>query len=96
MMTIETYLRFGSALLLVLAAIGLLVALLRILSRRFGLPSVSHRGSRIGIEDVRSLDHRRRIVLIRCGDREHLLLLGVNTETVIESTTCRSIEEKKA
>ena len=31
------------------------------------------------------IDPRRRLAIVRCDDREHLLILGTNSETVIES-----------
>ncbi len=40
---------------------------------------------RLKIVEFMPLDHRRRLVLIRRDDREHLLVLGANGETVVES-----------
>lgn len=37
------------------------------------------------VEDALFLDAKRRIVLIRRGDKCHLLLLGANSDAVIES-----------
>lgn len=42
-------------------------------------------GSRLAVVEIRALDSRRRLVLIRRDDKEHLLLLGPATEIVIET-----------
>ncbi len=40
---------------------------------------------RLKIVEFLPVDHKRRLVLVRCDDREHLLLLGQESETVIET-----------
>lgn len=77
------YLRFIAALVFVLA----LLAGCAWLARRFGfLPQVAaRRGARKRLEilEILPLDARRRMVLIRRDDVEHLLLVGEG-ETVVE------------
>jgi hypothetical protein len=40
---------------------------------------------RLKIVEFMPIDHRRRLVLVRRDDREHLLLLGPQGETVVET-----------
>lgn len=85
------YLRFVLALLFVLGLIGVLAILLR----RFGPGAASlairRRGQtrRLQIVEVAAIDARRRLVLVKRDDREHLILLGANTELLIESVPAR-------
>ena len=78
------YLRFVLALVFVLALIGLASWLVR----RFGLggrvagPRAGAR--RIGIVEAATIDAKRRLVLVRRDDVEHLLLIGGSTDLVVE------------
>jgi flagellar protein FliO/FliZ len=84
-MTAGTYLQFVLALAFVLA----LIAVLAWAVKRFGLFAhvVPVRGGkkRITVVESAPLDAKRRLVLIRRDDREHLLLLGANGDAVVES-----------
>lgn len=78
-MDLVGYLQFVAALALVLGLIGGLAWLVK----RSGVagslvPTSARRGAgrRLGIVEVLPLDPRRKLVLVRCDDREHLLLLG--------------------
>ena len=42
------------------------------------------RAKRIGESEALPLDARRRLILLRRDDREHLVILGTNGETVVE------------
>lgn len=84
-MEFTVYLRFIVALIFVLALIGLLAWL----AKRFGpggraAPTVG-RNRRLAIVETRPIDGRRRLVLIRRDDVEHLLVLGAGGEVVIET-----------
>jgi flagellar protein FliO/FliZ len=67
------------ALIFVLALIGVLTAL----ARRFGLGYSNrfrgNRGNRLSISETIPLDARRKLVLIRRDEVEHLVLLGAGT-----------------
>lgn len=83
-MEFSNYFRFIFALVFVLALIGLLTWLLR----RFGLGGGRPRtgnGKRLGVVEALAIDGRRRLVLVRRDDSEHLLVLGPNSETVVET-----------
>lgn len=64
-----------------LAAV-LLLALLAAHGLR-GTAVARHTGRRLRIEEAIALDTRRRLVLIRCDQREALLLLGDGAGTVV-------------
>jgi flagellar protein FliO/FliZ len=89
-LNLETLLRFALALAAVLALIGFTGWVLRRLVAS-GLVTGTllsvgpGRPQRLGIIEVRQLDVRRRLVLIRRDDVEHLLLLGATGEIVIET-----------
>ena len=79
------YWRFVIALVFVLALIFAVAWVVR----RFGLGGARAtpmgRQRRLAIQEVLVLDARRRLVLIRRDDTEHLVLLGANGETVLEN-----------
>ncbi|MBK8208566.1 MAG: FliO/MopB family protein [Rhodospirillales bacterium] len=82
-MNIVDYGQFVLALLFVLGLIGAAA----LLARRFGLAqTVRPQGERRRLAVVESLaiDGKRRLLLVRRDDVEHLLILAPATETVIE------------
>lgn len=82
----DNYIRFVAALVFVLALIGLFGFLLRRFGPHAGL-AVQRRGQqrRLGIVEVLALDARRRLVLVRRDGVEHLLLLGLGDDRVVEA-----------
>ena len=76
--------RFIAALVFVLALmLGLSAVMKRLHARTAGLPAGRRR--RLRVVETLPLDARRRAVLIRRDDREHLVILGVGADTVIET-----------
>jgi len=89
------YFRFLFALIFVIA----LIALLALIARRagFGYPAALNKASnvkRLEIIETASVDGRRRLVLVRRDNVEHLLIIGQNSETVIE-TRIKSTQNSK-
>lgn len=85
-MEITEYLRFLFALMFVVG----LIAGTAYLARRFGLaPGMATGGTgttkRLEIVESLGLDPKRRMLLVRRDGREHLILLGLEGETVIET-----------
>jgi flagellar protein FliO/FliZ len=79
-MDVTTYLQFLASLVFVLALIGLAA----FIARRAGLGTRTRGGSRrLGVVEVLPLDGRRKLVLVRCDEREHLIILGSSGETVV-------------
>jgi flagellar protein FliO/FliZ len=79
----DAYPRYLAALVFVLGLIGVFAWLLR----RFGPPArfrVSGR-HRLSIVEIAPIDARRRLVLLRRDDTEHLILLGQTQDLVIET-----------
>lgn len=82
-MTPDSYPRYLVSLIFVLGLIGLFAWLLR----RFGPPS-RLRGPgkrRLSIVEILPVDARRRLVLLRRDDTEHLILIGQGQDLVVES-----------
>lgn len=75
--------RVVAALVLVLGLIGIAA----LVARRVGFAGASGlragKARRLGIVETIALDPKRRLVLVRCDDREHLLLLGPNADLVV-------------
>lgn len=73
------------------SAFVFVISLMLLLSwglKRLGLSATKMAGGgkrRLKVVEFLSLDHRRRLVLVRRDDREHLLLLGPQSETVVET-----------
>jgi flagellar protein FliO/FliZ len=82
--------RFFIAFLVVLALIGLTAWLVR----RFGASRLGGttrgRQPRLAVIDAASVDGRRRLVLIRRDNTEHLLMIGGPTDVVIEPNIVRA------
>ncbi|CAN5198132.1 flagellar biosynthetic protein FliO [soil metagenome] len=83
------------ALLIVLALIGLATWLVR----RFGGSSLgagSNRGRmpRLAVIDAAAVDGRRRLVLVRRDNVEHLLMIGGPTDVVVEPNIVRSMPQR--
>jgi flagellar protein FliO/FliZ len=84
-MDLDIYLRFLLALLLVLA----LIAALTWAARRFGfgghLVPNAGKSPRLSVVEVKTLDQRRKLVLVRCDQREYLVLLGAGQDLLLDS-----------
>ncbi|WP_165219301.1 flagellar biosynthetic protein FliO [Affinirhizobium pseudoryzae] len=84
---------YGSRLFIAIAGVGLgllcLVVVLMLMRRRQGpapfLRGGKNRQPRLQVLDAAAVDARRRIVLIRRDDVEHLVMIGGPTDVVIES-----------
>ncbi|HCX66978.1 flagellar biosynthetic protein FliO [Parvibaculum sp.] len=77
--------RFVAALAFILGLIGVCA----ILARRFGFaPGASPAGGqrRLGIVEVKAIDAKHRLLLIRRDGKEHLILTGGETPLLIESS----------
>jgi flagellar protein FliO/FliZ len=73
-----------------LMAFGVVVALIGLtawLGRRFGAGGFARKGRRqrrLSVLEVLPLDNRRRLVLVRRDEAEHLLLIGGPSDIVVE------------
>ena len=83
-MDLVLILKFISAFVFVIALMFLFSWVLK----RMGLSNSSLSNAvkrRLSVVEFISVDHRRKLVLVRCDDKEHLLLLGAQSETVVET-----------
>ncbi len=86
-----TFARLALAVVVVLA---LLLALRWILARTGAggtIPFSRNRQQRLAVLDVAAVDSRRRLVLVRRDNVEHLLLIGGPTDLVVEQTIYRGV-----
>ena len=86
-MDLGEYFRFFMALAFVLLLIAGLAALVRRSGFGERLAATPNPGSerRLALIEVRPLDAKRKLVLLRRDDREHLVLLGATSDLLIES-----------
>src|SRR6266571_2073864 len=83
--------RFFVAFLIVLALIGAIAwAVRRFGSGRLGA-STRGRQPRLAVIDYASVDGRRRLILVRRDNVEHLLMIGGPTDVVVEPNIVRAI-----
>lgn len=91
-MSIGMYLNFVLALLFVIGLIGLAAWTYRRFAMGRGTPlRLGAKSARLDVVEVRAIDARRRLVLVRRDTVEHLLLLGPTTETVVEAGIARTV-----
>ena len=84
-MEVMDYFRFLLALVFVLGLIGVLATLAR--RAGLGFPAAAIKPGnkrRLSVVEVTAVDGRRRMVLVRRDDVEHLLLISPTSEMVIE------------
>lgn len=85
-MDMDGYLRFILALVFVIGLIAIFAALARRAGWGFPAAAIKRAGSRrLAVVEVTPLDGRRRLILVRRDDTEHLLLVGPTSELLIET-----------
>ncbi|MEZ5669592.1 MAG: flagellar biosynthetic protein FliO [Alphaproteobacteria bacterium] len=85
-MALDDYLRFVLALAFVLGLIAVCAWLFRRYARGGGMPRRTTGGRRrLAVVEAIALDTRRKLVLVRRDDREHLIIIGQQSETVVET-----------
>lgn len=77
-------LRLAAAMVFVLSLMGGLALVLKRLGLT-GSPSVPANKRRLQIIESLALDSRRRAVIIQRDDKQHLVILGPNSETIVET-----------
>jgi len=77
--------RWFAGLATVVGLIGLAALGLRRFGASIGLAAPGGHARRLQVAETVALDPRRRLVLVRRDDTEHLILLGGERETVVES-----------
>jgi flagellar protein FliO/FliZ len=88
--------RFFIAFLVVLALIGLTAWLVRRFgASRLGGGAARGRQPRLAVIDAATVDGRRRLVLIRRDNVEHLLMIGGPTDLVVEPNIVRAVGSRE-
>jgi flagellar protein FliO/FliZ len=82
--------KMAAALAMTLALIGALAYAVR----RFGMVELRapNASRRLRVVETLYLDPRRRLVLVRCDDAEHLLLLSAAGDRAIATTPAKTVE----
>ncbi|MBK8908546.1 MAG: flagellar biosynthetic protein FliO [Rhodospirillales bacterium] len=82
---LNDYLQYALALVFVLALIGLLAALAKRLGMGGATPRRRGRDRRLSVTEALALDGKRKLMLVRRDGVEHLIIVGPNSETVVEA-----------
>ncbi|MFO1185896.1 MAG: flagellar biosynthetic protein FliO [Bauldia sp.] len=84
--------QFLAVLILVLVLMALVVGLVRFVAGgSFASGLKRQRAPRLGLVDTLPVDQRRRLILVRRDQFEHLLLIGGPTDVVVEQTIFRGV-----
>lgn len=90
----QTPVTFIVAFVIVLALIGLVTWLIRrFAGNRLGASTSRGRMPRLAVIDAAAVDGRRRLVLVRRDNVEHLLMIGGPTDIVVEPNIVRAQRE---
>ncbi len=90
----QTPVTFIVAFVIVLALIGLVTWLIRrFAGNRLGASASRGRMPRLAVIDAAAVDGRRRLVLVRRDNVEHLLMIGGPTDIVVEPNIVRAQRE---
>lgn len=87
------YIQLGVALALVLAMMGLLSFILKKIN--FAQSGMANKNTRIKIIEQRMIDSKHKVAIIRCDDKDHLVILGQNGDTVIRADMDMPPEKSK-
>jgi flagellar protein FliO/FliZ len=89
-------LRFVIAFIVVLGLIGVTAYVVRRFGgERLGTATARGRQPRLAVVDSAAVDGRRRLLLIRRDNVEHLLMIGGPTDVVVESTIVRAAAQPR-
>jgi len=92
-MEIREILRFISALIFVVSLMGGLWLVLKRMGINGGFTLQQGKKRRMAIIEILPLSAKHKAVLLRCDDKDHLVILGPNGETVVQNSI-QSLEEK--
>jgi flagellar protein FliO/FliZ len=77
------YIQVGLAFVLVLALMGLLSFILKKVN--YAQSGMMSKDSRLKIVEQRMIDSKTKVAIIRCDDKDHLVVLGQNSTIVVET-----------
>lgn len=79
-------LRFLSALVFVISLMGGLWLILKKMGINGGFTLQQGKKRRLALVEMLPIDPKHKAVLLRCDDKDHLVILGPNGETVVETS----------
>lgn len=82
---VSDYLYVIMSLFFVIGLIGMLATLAKRLGFGFSAPALKKTQRRLSMVEAMSLDAKRRLLLVKCDGVEHLILLGAESELLVES-----------
>src|SRR3954464_9001002 len=96
-MEIPLYIKFLIAMTIVLVLIGVAFYVLR----RFGAGGLAtgtqrNRQPRLAVVDATDIDNRRKLVIVRRDNVEHLLMIGGPTDVLVEANIVRGASAQTA
>ncbi|MDE1567777.1 flagellar biosynthetic protein FliO [Aquabacter sediminis] len=92
---LELPVRLAIAAVVIVVLLGLTVLIVRALSGRGRGPGGRSRQARLAVMDSVPVDQRRRLILVRRDDVEHLLLIGGNRDLVVEPSIPRGLPREQ-
>lgn len=84
-MDLDQYIRFLMALVFVVALIMVVAWVMRRVGMAGGTVRGRARQRRLSVVEALPIDAKRRLILIRRDDREHLILLSANGDLLVDS-----------
>ncbi|WP_247657794.1 flagellar biosynthetic protein FliO [Aquabacter sp. L1I39] len=87
--------RLAIATVVIVVLLGLTVVIVRALSGRGRGPGGRSRQARLAVMDSVPVDQKRRLILVRRDDVEHLLLIGGNRDLVVEPSIPRGLQREQ-
>ncbi|HEY8964357.1 MAG TPA: flagellar biosynthetic protein FliO [Alphaproteobacteria bacterium] len=81
------YLRFVIAFAFVMSLMGILAILLK----KYGKGGKGFSsGKRLSVIEIKPIDARHRLALVKCDDTEHVLVLGPGGQTLVQSNPSKA------
>lgn len=87
-------LRFFLAFAFVMTMMGGLALVLKYISQNRGLKRNTDK--RINLVETMTLDAKRRAVILECDGKEHLVILGLSGETVVDTLSTKGKKKGNA
>ncbi|PWC98247.1 flagellar biosynthetic protein FliO [Azospirillum sp. TSO5] len=84
-MDLDQYIRFLMALVFVVALIMVVAWVMRRVGMAGGTVRGRARQRRLSVVEALPIDAKRRLILVRRDDREHLILLSANGDLLVDS-----------
>ncbi|CAO3406876.1 FliO/MopB family protein [Azospirillum largimobile] len=95
-MDLDQYIRFLMALFFVVALIMVVAWVMRRVGMAGGTVRGRARQRRLSVVEALPIDAKRRLILVRRDDREHLILLSANGDLLVDSGTAGGFDSALA